>query len=96
LTCLDLAQTVETGCCSGDHGVRAAQDALRQNPALHPQDDRRPRALDMPATIDDPAVLDEIGEALKGHGGGDVMLVAALVRENRGSNFILGVVEVYQ
>jgi hypothetical protein len=50
----------------------------------------------MPATIDDPAVLDEIGEALKGHVGGDVMLVAALVRENRGSNFILGVVEVYQ
>jgi propionyl-CoA synthetase len=24
----------------------------------------------MPATIDDPAVLDEIGEALKGHGVG--------------------------
>jgi hypothetical protein len=24
----------------------------------------------MPATIDDPAILDEIGEALKGHGVG--------------------------
>jgi propionyl-CoA synthetase len=27
-------------------------------------------ARTMPATIDDPAILDEIGEALKGHGVG--------------------------
>jgi propionyl-CoA synthetase len=27
-------------------------------------------AWTMPATIDDPAILDEIGEALKGHGVG--------------------------
>jgi hypothetical protein len=27
----------------------------------------------MPATIDDPAILDEIGDALKGHGVGGVV-----------------------
>jgi hypothetical protein len=27
----------------------------------------------MPATIDDPAILDEIGEALKGHGVGGLL-----------------------
>jgi propionyl-CoA synthetase len=48
----------------------AAEDALRQNPARHHEEDRRRRAWTMPATIDDPVILDEIGSALKGHGLG--------------------------
>ena len=49
----------------------AAEDALGKNPARHHQEDRRRRQPGtMPATIDDPAVLDEIGAALKGKGIG--------------------------
>ena len=48
-----------------DHGAAAAEDALGQDPARHDEEDRRRRAWTMPATIDDPAMLDEIGAALK-------------------------------
>ena len=44
----------------------AAEDALGKNPARHHQEDRRRRSWSMPATIEDPEVLDEIGDALKG------------------------------
>ena len=49
-----------------DHRRPAAEDPLGKNPARHHQEDRRRRAWTMPATIEDPKVLDEIGDALKG------------------------------
>jgi len=36
-------------------------------------------ALTMPATIDDPAILDDIGEALKGHGARTLRRYFALI-----------------
>ena len=52
------------------HRGAAAEDALGQNPARHHEEDRRRRAWTMPATIDDPAILDEIGGALRQKGVG--------------------------
>ena len=51
-------------------GGAAAEDALGENSARHHQEDRRRRHWTMPATIDDPVMLDEIGSALKGKGLG--------------------------
>ena len=59
------------GVQDGGRGGAPAEDALRQDPARH--DARRsPTASHgpMPATIDDPAILDEIGAAMKGRGVG--------------------------
>ena len=52
--------------------ARAAEDALGQDPARHDEEDRRREAWTMPATIDDPAMLDEIGAAMKAKGVGAV------------------------
>ena len=46
----------------------AAENALGKNPARHHQEDRRRRAWTMPATIEDPKVLEEIGERAEGQG----------------------------
>ncbi len=43
---------------------RPAEDPLGQDPARHDAQDRRWRGLPMPATIDDPAILGEIGDVL--------------------------------
>ena len=47
---------------------RPAEDALGQDPARHDAPHRRRRRLPLPATIDDPAILGEIEEALGGRG----------------------------
>ena len=47
----------------------AAEDALGQDPARHHEEDRRRRVWSMPATIEDPKALEEIGGALKGRVG---------------------------
>jgi propionyl-CoA synthetase len=47
-------------------GEASAQDAVRQNLTWYDEENRRWRCLIMPATIDDPAVLSEIGAALQG------------------------------
>ena len=55
-----------------DGGRRAApaEDALGQDPARHDAEDRRRRDMEVPATIDDPVILDEINDALKKRGMG--------------------------
>ncbi len=42
----------------------AAQDPFRQDPARHDAEDRRWPGVPTPATIDDPAILEEIASAL--------------------------------
>jgi propionyl-CoA synthetase len=56
------------GVQAGLRGPPPAQDPLGQDPARHHGQDRRWRKWKMPATIDDPAILDEIAQALRGMG----------------------------
>ena len=52
----------------GDHRRQTAEDALGQGPPRHLKKIADGKPWTMPATIDDPAILDEIGSVLKSKG----------------------------
>ena len=65
------------GVQAGDHGGAAAEDALRQDPARHHQEDRRRRHLDHAGDDRGPQGARRDRRGVEGEGGGDVASVSA-------------------